>query len=363
MKFLSALALLPLLLCARGAAAQSINIDVGPTAGSNPFPNYGGAAAQPGTWNWFDVNPALLNVPRPMSSLTGAVTGVSMRFTAGLGGNFSFNHPATVGGDEALLDDVHDIGPGLVARYEIAGLAATGYWVYTYAWAPDNVAFRTEVSVAGSYDPPQRIGGAWPGAQRYQVTFAKHFVVVPPGGLLTIEAKDPFAPAAGNHGSVCGFQLRSFADFGCDGEPDFYCTGKVNSAGCLPVIGSIGGPPSMGACGCGFAITASNVLSNKTGQLFYSLTGPQATPFSGGTMCVAGPRFRGPAQNSGGAGACGGSFTLDFNARIALHNANFPAAPISAGDSVWAQWYYRDPTHADGSGTGLTDALHFTICF
>ena len=33
---------------------------------------------------------------------------------------------------------------------------------------------------------------------------------------------------------------------------------------------------------------------------------------------------------------------------------------LTAGKEVWTQYWYRDT--ASPSGTGLTDALHFTIC-
>jgi hypothetical protein len=333
------------------ATAQSVNIDIGQTAATNPTNAYGAAAAQPGFWNWFQVPAAAMNAWQPLANLAGAASGAAIRFTAGDDGPFSFNSPL-VGEEERLMDDVHSISAGDPATYEITGLVAGGYWIYTYAWAPDDpVNFRTKVEVVGATDPSQVIGGAWPGAQRYQTTFAKHFKVVAPGETLVIRAI-----AEVGFGSVNGFQLVFGAGGACDGEIDIYCTPKVNSNGCVPAIGYAFGPPSAGACGCPFVITATNVIPGRNGLLFYGRSGPRATPFFGGTLCVEPPLARTPVQVAGGAGACGGSYLLDFNDVLS-------GLVVAPGDPFWTQWYYRDPTHADGTGVGLTNALHFTVCF
>ena len=62
-------------------------------------------------------------------------------------------------------------------------------------------------------------------------------------------------------------------------------------------------------------------------------------------------------MNSGGAGACGGTYGINFNAVIAADGTFVP------GESVWAQWYYRDTGFAAPNNYGLTDGLHFTVCF
>jgi hypothetical protein len=343
---------LPLALVA-AARAQSLNVDIGATAGTNPSVAYGAAANQPGHWNWFNCVPAALGALQPLSPLAGGAPVASVRFVAGNDGNFSFDNPATIGDAEALMDDVHDIRLGEPAVYEFHGLAPGGYWLYTYAMAPDDPNYRTEVAVLAppSDDPPQVIGGAWPPGHEYQRTFAKHFVALPAGGILRVRAT-----VANAFGSVNGFQLVFGGAGACDGEIDRYCTAKVDSGGCVPTIGWAGGPPSAGACGCGFLVRATNVLRNRNGLMFFSLNGPRATPFLGGTLCVEPPLRRTAVQNSGGAAPCGGTFSLDFNPLVPLY-------AIAPGDSVWTQWYYRDPTHPDGSGTGLSDALHFTVCF
>jgi probable HAF family extracellular repeat protein len=132
-----------------------------------------------------------------------------------------------------------------------------------------------------------------------------------------------------------------------------YCTAKTNSQGCTPTI-TWSGTPSASS-GAGFEIATSQVLPTSSGLLFYSTTGPDSKPFQGGFLCVAGKVTRTPGQNSGGSGACGGSFSIDFNAHVAL--GLDPA--LVGGATVWAQYWSRDPGSA--STTNLTDAVEFTL--
>lgn len=135
-----------------------------------------------------------------------------------------------------------------------------------------------------------------------------------------------------------------------------YCTAKINSQGCLPQIFASGIPGATHLDA--FVIGASNVLNQKTGMLLYSIAGSATTPFQGGTLCIAAPLHRTPAQNSGGFTGpddCSGSYSFDFNARV--QSGVDPA--LVPGVAVWAQYYSRDPV--DPFGVGLTDAVVFTI--
>ena len=137
--------------------------------------------------------------------------------------------------------------------------------------------------------------------------------------------------------------------------PATYCTAKVNSLGCTPAIGFSGSPSESSLAP--FAITASNILSQRSGLLFYSHA-PLAVPFQGGTKCVADPVMRTPVQNSGGSTTvadCTGTYSLDFNARI--QSAVDPT--LTAGAEVFAQYWSRDPLSP--STTNLSDALRFVI--
>jgi hypothetical protein len=347
---LSLFALAGPLLCGSEAFAQGLNVDVGCTISTNPTAAYPGAAGQLGTWSW--IQP-VAGTTQPLLSLTGGATGVTLEVIGG-NGCFFFDNPGTFGGDESLMDDLQNVGPlGSMSTWKFHGLAPGGYWLYTYAWAPDAAAFRTRVHVNGAVDPDQTVGGAWPGLQRYQETFALHFKVLVAGEDLVVTATS----VAGS-GSVNGFQLVYNL---CDGRIHEYCAPKVNSAGCVPDIGSAG-VPSVGAGG-GFFITASNVLCDKTGFVIYSVSGPAATPFFGGTLCMTGPFRRCPAQNSGCAGGapCGGHYSMDFNAFA--HAPTADPALLIPGRTVWAQWYSRDSGFLPPNNIGLTNAVRFTMCF
>src|SRR5882672_4469162 len=95
-----------------------------------------------------------------------------------------------------------------------------------------------------------------------------------------------------------------------------YCTAKINSLGCSPLISSTG--LASASSSLSFTISATNIVNQKHGLLFYSHS-PLAVAFQGGTLCVASPSARTPIQESAGSvtGAdCTGTYMLDFNARI-----------------------------------------------
>ncbi|MCC7012231.1 MAG: S8 family serine peptidase [Planctomycetes bacterium] len=133
-----------------------------------------------------------------------------------------------------------------------------------------------------------------------------------------------------------------------------YCTGKTNSLGCVPVIGSNGVQPDKSAGT--FAVTCSNVLNQKNGLLFWGFTA-SAVPFQGGLKCVASPVVRGPNISSGGASSgssCTGSYVHVWS------TAYMNTYGLVPGNTVFCQWWMRDP--ASASTTGLSNALQFTIC-
>ncbi len=136
-----------------------------------------------------------------------------------------------------------------------------------------------------------------------------------------------------------------------------YCTAKLNSLGCLPAIAATGSASASNATS--LTISASNVLNQKQGLLFYGY-GPAAGSFQGGTMCVASPLRRLAAQNSGGSPTgsdCTGAYSVDFSARIA--SGIDPQLSI-VGQQVNAQFWSRDPSAP--FTTGLTNAVSFKIC-
>ena len=136
--------------------------------------------------------------------------------------------------------------------------------------------------------------------------------------------------------------------------PSVYCTGKVNSQGCTPAIGSTG---SASASGAGpFAISGTNVLPGKPALLLFG-GGKSSTAFQGGVLCVAQPVKRLGSQISAGVSPCAG--TLGFDMQAYVQSGVNPALGPGALASV--QWWSRDPLDPAGFGSSLSDALFFGV--
>ena len=152
--------------------------------------------------------------------------------------------------------------------------------------------------------------------------------------------------------------MRAWAENNClplaCAAPTTYCVAKDNSQGCTPAIDSSGSAALGGLDD--LHVTASNVLNNKSGLLFWGAA-QASTPFQGGTKCVAAPTRRTPIQNSGGnppPDDCSGTYDFHFS------EAYMAFWGLQGGDTVYAQYWSRDP--ASLSTTGLTDAVVFTLC-
>ncbi len=134
-----------------------------------------------------------------------------------------------------------------------------------------------------------------------------------------------------------------------------YCTGKLNSDGCVPTV-SWSGAPSVSSLSP-FTIRCDDVLASKNGLLFYGYA-PKNAPFQGGTLCVQSPTRRTAPQSSGGSPPpdfCTGAYSFDFNARIrAGVDAN-----LVAGASIYGQWWCRDPLAS--FTVGLSNGISFVI--
>ena len=139
-------------------------------------------------------------------------------------------------------------------------------------------------------------------------------------------------------------------------EPIFtYCTGKTNSLGCVPSIGTNGVQPDKS--NGNFRVTCVNVRNQKFGLLFWGRTA-SSTPFQGGTKCIAAPTTRIPLTNSGGnppPDDCSGVYSTHVS------QAYMNAKSILAGDTIYAQYWTRDPASLPYY-TGLTDGLRFSVC-
>ncbi|HUR27471.1 MAG TPA: hypothetical protein VM509_04740 [Planctomycetota bacterium] len=336
---------------ASSAAAQSFNVDAGKNlVAIYPIPadTYGAGAGQTGRWTLSSppYNTTLLK-------LDGSVSAVTTSSTSSSDYNY-FPSPLT-GDDRNFMVNVQNL-PTLAGPYSwtFQNLANGNYTLYTYAWAPENNGYQTRVTVPGSSDPAQDVGGLWSGSPHVLgVTYALHHVVVASGTLnVQVEGLN------GHSGSVNGFQLV-FAP-----TTVVYCTAKTNALGCVPSISASGS--SSASAPSGFTVQSVNIRNQKPGLLLYTASGRSAAPFTGGTLCVASPIRRSPGLSSGGTGLpandCTGVFTLDVNAFRAGALGGTPAPYLSVpGTVVDSQYWGRDPGFAAPNNTQLTDGLEFTV--
>lgn len=347
MRFL--LAALALLAFPPTLLAQSFNVDVGDNTILFPVPvdGYGAAAAQTGRWNnvKFPYNAALVNLDGTASSVTTSSTSSS---------SYNYFPSSLTGEDRNFMIDIQNL-PNLGGPWSwtFSGLANGNYTLYTYAWAPENNGNPTRVHVPISSDLPQDVGGLWSGSPHVLgVTYALHHFTVT-NGVVVVQVEG----LAGHDGSVNGFQFEYLSG------PVSYCTAKMNSLGCTPVIGSSGTPSA--SSGSGFTVQASNVINNKSGLLFYGITGRAALPFQGGTLCVKAPIRRTPVVSSGGLpppNSCTGTYFIDMNAFA--HSTGTPApspALLVPGTIVDCQWWGRDPGFPVPNNTTLSDGLEYTV--
>ena len=141
---------------------------------------------------------------------------------------------------------------------------------------------------------------------------------------------------------------------GCE-PPTSYCTGQVNSNGCVVQL-EFDGAPSL-TQGVDATVTARDVVPQQFGLFFYGYA-PAARPFQGGTLCAELPLVRTGVLNSGGAIGVDCDGVLVFDLGQWLQSGQDPQ--LVAGTAVFLQAWYRDPAAA--SGTGVSDALEITVC-
>lgn len=222
---------------------QSFNIDYTTGLGT-PTSDYPAAGLQPGVWN----NPAAgVTTPQPLVNLAGAATSVTIRMTTA-NGAFTFNNAGTTGNDEALMDDILDLGFQAADTFVIENLGDGPYSVITYAWAPDSALFITSVDVNGL--GAQNVGGPWPGMHEFGITYAQHNNVFPVGGTITIDT----VALTGSSGSLNGIQLIAGGILvgrccdpggGCTLTLEADCTGPSTYGG---VGTTCAGDPCRGRC-------------------------------------------------------------------------------------------------------------------
>ena len=130
-----------------------------------------------------------------------------------------------------------------------------------------------------------------------------------------------------------------------------YCEAKLNSAGCLPAIGSSALPSLTSPP---VTITCEGVPPSTFGLLLWSAQ-PDALPFFGGTLCIASPLGRfSPVLSTPYAGPCGGLLQTELDPVWLLTQG------FSAGSSIYLQWWHRDPALGINP-VALSDGLQLVI--
>ena len=156
------------------------------------------------------------------------------------------------------------------------------------------------------------------------------------------------------YGKVHVFDLESPA------PPVSYCTAGTSSNGCSGTLLGVGGASATDPDG--FDLVAIGLDGQRNGAIFYGASGPQAVPVPGTSnwRCVKSPLQRlGIASTAGSVGACDGSLRVDWNAFRAA-NPSALGAPFAAGQTLWAQAWWRDG--ASASGGVATQGLSFSLC-
>lgn len=151
--------------------------------------------------------------------------------------------------------------------------------------------------------------------------------------------------------SGTGFSLRSTRTIVEVQVLPNYCTASTSSSGCQPQI-SVSGSLS----GDDLQFNATGIVSEKPGRLIFS-TAPQSAIFLDGFQCVSAPLRFSPVLWSGSVpsgGNCSGILQYTFSSAFAA------AKGISLGDTIYAQYWFRDP--GASSTTGLTAAVAYSYC-
>jgi subtilisin-like proprotein convertase family protein len=180
-----------------------------------------------------------------------------------------------------------------------------------------------------------------------------------PNGVWTLIVEDM---AGADVGTLHRWDLKiSTAGGGCAGVS--YCTTSTTSNGCNPTLASSGSASIAGGPGS-FILTCSNVEGQKSGLIFYGISGRNNIPWATGStsfLCVKAPTQRMQTQSSGGtSGQCDGSLTQDFFHYVVNVNPFALGNPLAPGQTYQAQAWFRDPPAP--KTTNLSDGNEFTLC-
>jgi hypothetical protein len=334
------------------AFAQSFNVDIGSSV-LYPAPSnaYGAAAAQPGFWQQVSSNAG--GSPVVLKDINNNTTSVQLSY---IGGNGDFQVIDWSGDDGKLMNDAADIGgAGGTITWTFSNLAAGTYSIFTYAEAPDFPAtYLTNVSVSGSAQPLQTVGGAWPGSPHVQgITYALHTITLAGPGNIQVTTSTPASPA-GNLGTCNGFQVRKEGSGGGNLTPFCFGDGSLPTSCPCANAGSPGHGCQNSATTGGAQLSASGTTSpdtvvlNVTAELPTALTiflqgdtnAATGIVFGDGLRCADGVLKRIATKS-----AVGGATAYPQAGDPSITTASAALGdPIPAGATRYYQTYYRDPS-------------------
>jgi len=338
--------------------AQSFNIDIGanPTTAPLPTAAYGAAAAQPGTWN---AKSAILATAQSLVDIAGAATSATITRSGAGAAHFAFQNVGTLGDDQALMDDIQDIGAApAVTTWTFNNLSAGSYTLYTYAWAPDDGTFVTTVTGSGT-----AVGGPWPGALTAGVTHAVDtFPSVPAAGSISVTLTSTFG-----FGSCNGFQLKKNVTPTTPATP--YCFGDGTGNPCPCANGTAGNGCANSINAAGGNLAGSGVASIGSDSFLLSGSGmPNAS-------CLY---FQGDSQIAGGLGSvfgdglrCAGTGVKRLGTKTNVLGASqYPEGAdalisirgmVAAGNTKnYQAWYRNAAAFCNPETFNLTNAVSVT---
>lgn len=198
-------------------------------------------------------------------------------------------------------------------------------------------------------------------------TYLQDFGLWPNGGAGLQNTPIASIPALSGTWTLKIYDVCTAADFGSLNAwelcvtgpvaPVAYCTAGTTTNGCAAAISANANPSVSLANACNISVT--NVEGQKSGLIFYSITGQAAVAWNASSfLCVKAPTQRTGTQTSGGTvNTCTGSLSLDWNA-FQTANPGSLGNPWSAGDTVQVQAWFRDPPA--GKATNLSNAVEMT---
>ncbi len=327
------------LLLSAPTSAQSMNFDLGQAAGlGQPQAGFGGAAGQPGLWNYVLGTQGLFG---NFVDVNSNATVVDLSVSTGTSGRcqFSCTGAQPDGSDnDVLMDDYCRFNGTL--NLEVRNLLPGHYSVYVYAWAPDQVQARTKVY-------GEDLGGAWPANNQQMLNrtyTVKHNVPVARGTAMKIKLE-----VGVSVGTLNGLQI-------------VHTSSTIGTSYCPTVPNSTGDSARMIALGSDAAlenflyVSCTNMPENSF-CLFITSQTPAAVPAAGmGYLCVGGAVARGVGGQIFHTGSDGFVTTaVDLTA----HPTPTGTTSVQPGETWYIQCWMRDAiggvaTSNTSDGVGIT---------